>query len=100
MKNAIREVLLLSAMAVLASAASVYAGPITGQLSISGAGSFTADDIDFTGPADINADSGAYAAALGTCDDCIITADFNSGSVNVQVYSGSNNGNNVALTLS
>ena len=39
-------------------------------------------------------------SALGTCDDCIITADFNSSSVNVEVYSGSHNGNNVALTLS
>jgi hypothetical protein len=96
----IKAVLLLSVMAAIAYTGSAYAAPITGQLSISGAGSFTADDIDFAGPADINAASGAYAAALGTCDDCIITADFNSGSVNVQVYSGAHNGNNVALTLS
>jgi len=88
---------LLAAAAVIGLwAGQASAVPITGQISLAGADTFTPTSVDFTGPADIVTSSGSYAAVLGTCNDCVAMTDFNSASTNFVVYSGSNG---LSLTL-
>ena len=89
----------LTGTLVVGLAIQASAAPITGTLSLNGSDTFTATTISFTGNANIGGSTGSFAE-LGTCTGCITMTNFNSGSTNFQVYSGTSSGFTTSLTLS
>jgi hypothetical protein len=88
----------LATAVIFGLSSQAFAVPFTGNLSLNGTDTFTANSITFVNPANIGSDSGNLAV-LGTCTGCVTMDSFTSASTNFLVYSATNNLNTTTLTL-
>lgn len=102
--NKMMKKLLTLGVVVAASASIASADPmISGTVSINGADQYgfssNSGFINFTGPANVGADTGTLSA-LGTCMACVTMTNLNYGTVlPTQVFTVTNNGITVSMEL-
>jgi hypothetical protein len=88
----------LAAALIFGLGGQAFATQFTGNLSLNGSDTFTANSITFGNPANVGGDSGNLAG-LGTCTGCVTMDNFTSASTNFLVYTATNNGLTTTLTL-
>lgn len=86
------------AAALVCGAAAAWSAPITGEISINGPDNYTATQVNFTGPGNLQGESGSFLV-LGTCTTCVTMAASLTASSTETLFSVTNMGHSSSLMI-